>query len=244
MTQEIQTQLLEWAEAYETPAFIQQDPIQFPHRFSHKADIEISGLLTAWISFGNRKMICRKANELHEIMRQHPLEYVLSRAWENDFPPTDQKSFYRTCPKSQMHYLFTQLYDVYSHHEYLEDRLCSAYSGSPRERLCQWLQVSAKSPQKKLNMFLRWMIRRHSDVDFGIWNHFASSELIIPLDTHVCRMAHELQLIEKQSYSLNQAIRITQELDKVFPNDPCKGDFALFGYGIEHKDNHKGSTSK
>lgn len=235
MTPEIRARLLEWAQTYEAPEFIQQDPIQFPHRFTHSADIEISGLLTAWISFGNRKMICRKAEELHEIMRQQPLEYVLSEAWKADFPETCPDSFYRTCPKSQMHRLFSFLHQVYTQQDSLESLLLNSYSGTPRERLCQWLQVSTKSPQKKLNMFLRWMIRRDSAVDFGIWKGFHPRELIIPLDTHVCHMAFELQLISKQSYSLNQALRITQELAQVFPEDPCKGDFALFGYGIEHK---------
>lgn len=244
MTPETQARLLEWAASYETPDFIWQDPIQFPHRFTHHADMEISGLLTAWISFGNRKMICRKAEELHEIMQHQPLAYVLGRKWETDFPATCPDCFYRTCPKSQMHRLFSLLYETYTQHTSLEALLLNNYSGTPRERLCQWLQVSEKSPQKKLNMFLRWMIRRHSAVDFGIWTGFHPRELIIPLDTHVCRMACELNLIEKQSYSLNQALRITWELNRVFPEDPCKGDFALFGYGIEHKDDHKGSTSK
>lgn len=236
-------QLIEWAGTYETPDFITQDPIQFPHRFTHKADIEISALLTAWISFGNRKMICRKAEELHQIMQQAPLEYVLGKQWATDFPETDRQSFYRTCPKSQIHRLYSLLYDTYTRYDSLETLLRTAYTGSPRERLCHWLQVSDKSPQKKLNMFLRWMIRRSSSVDFGIWPSFHPRELIIPLDTHVCRMAYELHLIDRQSYSLKQALRITLALSRIFPDDPCKGDFALFGYGISHKD-HKGSTSK
>ena len=236
-------QLIEWADIHESKAFITDDPIQFPHRFDRRQDIEVAGLLTAWISFGNRKMICNKANELLDLMNNAPFEYVMSRKWESDFPPTDETSFYRTCPKKQIFLLFEHLYKAYENNSSLEVALQN-YAGSPRERLCQWLGVSTKSPQKKMNMYLRWMIRRNSPVDFGIWAQMDPKDLIIPLDTHVNRMAFELKLTDKTSYSLKQAIKITNALKDVFPEDPCKGDFALFGYGVEHSRHHNGSTSK
>lgn len=83
-------------------------------------------------------------------------------------------------------------------------------------------------------MFLRWMIRRDSAVDFGIWRRMSPADLIIPLDTHVCRVAFLLGLINKPSFSLSAARCITQALAEVFPGDPCLGDFALFGYGVNH----------
>ena len=86
-------------------------------------------------------------------------------------------------------------------------------------------------------MFLRWMIRTGSEVDFGIWTTFSPAELLIPLDTHVCRMAYELGLIEKPTFSLRNAQRITQVLAEAFPGDPCLGDFALFGFGINRAEN-------
>ena len=97
---------------------------------------------------------------------------------------------------------------------------------------CRLLGVSDKAPQKKLNMFLRWMIRRDSEVDFGIWTSFSPCDLLIPLDTHVCEVAHRLHLTRSKSYTLNNAKAITRALAEVFPDDPCLGDFALFGYGI------------
>ena len=100
------------------------------------------------------------------------------------------------------------------------------------EKLCSFLEVSAKSPQKKLNMFLRWMIRRDSAVDFGIWKSFDRKELIVPLDTHVCRVAHYFKLTDTETFSLKNARQITAALAEVFPDDPCLGDFALFGYDI------------
>ena len=235
MKKETKKQLIEWADHYETEAFITGDPIQFPHRFFHKQDIEIVSLLTAWISFGNRKMICQKAEELVSLLGKRPLEYVYSKKWETDFPANDNKSFYRTCPKKQMFWLFKKLYHVYEQHESLEEHLLSSIEGTPRERLCNWLGVSNKSPQKKLNMFLRWMVRKNSPVDFGLLTGMQARDLIIPLDTHVNRMAFELKMTDKETYSLQQALRITRSLNEVFPNDPCKGDFALFGYGVEHK---------
>ena len=234
MNPEIKRQLIEWAAYYESKSFITGDPIQFPHRFDRLQDIEIAGFLTAWISFGNRKMICQKADELLTLMKNAPFEYVMSKKWDSDFPSDDGKSFYRTCPKKQMFRLFEHLYMAYDNNSSLE-MILQNYAGSPRERLCQWLGVSTKSPQKKLNMFLRWMIRKDSPVDFGLWQQMQAKDLIIPLDTHVNRMAFELELTDKNTYSLKQAIKITESLKEIFPEDPCKGDFALFGYGVEHK---------
>ena len=178
MTEEIKRQLWEWAAAYHCAGFIQNDPVQFPHRYERKQDIEISGLLTAIMSFGNRKQILKKADELHRVMGASP------------------------------------------------------HAGNPMERLCAFLEVSAKSPQKKLNMFLRWMIRKGPEVDFGIWERFDCRDLIVPLDTHVCRVAYALGLTETETFSLKNARRITEALAEAFPDDPCLGDFALFGSGV------------
>lgn len=231
----VEKTLKEWADIYQTPAFILSDPIQFPHRYQQKQDIEISGLLTAMLSFGNRKMICRKCEELDQIMNHTPYQYLKSDSWRKDFPENKKESFYRTISFAQMHHYFSLLQETYNIFEDLESRL-KAEKGSPMQRICRWMDVSEKSPQKKLNMFLRWMIRKDSPVDFGIWSTFDPIDLIIPLDTHVNQMAYELELTTSKAYSLNNARKITEALRSIFPDDPCKGDFALFGYGIEkHK---------
>lgn len=219
------------AEIYHRAEFIASDPVQFPHRYTMKQDIEISGLLTAIMSFGNRKQILKKANELHELMGDSPYQYVLSCRWEKDFPAEATDSFYRMLSFSDFYGYFRRLYVAYLHYESLEDAL-NAYSGIPMERLCAFLEVSAKSPQKKLNMFLRWMIRRDSEVDFGIWKSFDCKDLIVPLDTHVCRVAHFLNLTDAETFSLKNARQITAALAEIFPGDPCLGDFALFGLGV------------
>lgn len=237
MTTEIETQLRQWAMEYHQPDFIAADPVQFPNRYrgGKQEDIEIIGLLTAVLSFGNRKMILRKVDELDELMNHAPLQYVLSRRWMNDFPSTDTSSFYRMVSYASFRTYFERLYPVYAAGRTLEDALLD-YPGIPMQQLCAFLGVSDRSPQKKLNMFLRWMIRPNSPIDFGCWTRMNPAELIIPLDTHVCRMAYQLGLTSTQTFSLTNAKRITDALETIFPGDPCYGDFALFGYGVNHKD--------
>lgn len=234
MTEDLKLQLLEWADTYHCTDFIENDPVQFPHRYTRKQDIEISGLLTAIMSFGNRKQILKKADELHVRMGDSPYQYVLSRKWEKDFPVADKSSFYRMLSYSDFNGYFRRLNEAYSSFDSLEDALL-VHPGSPMEKLCAFLEVSAKSPQKKLNMFLRWMIRTESEVDLGIWRSYSRQDLIIPLDTHVCRVAYALHLTETETFSLKNARRITDALAEVFPDDPCLGDFALFGYGVNNK---------
>ena len=216
---------------YHRADFIQSDPVQFPHRYTLKQDIEVSGLLTAIMSFGNRKQILKKADELHGLMGDSPYQYVLSCQWEKDFPSGATNSFYRMLSYADFYGYFRRLYIAYTQFESLEEALM-LYPGIPMEKLCAFLEVSAKSPQKKLNMFLRWMIRRDSEVDLGIWESFDRRDLIVPLDTHVCRVAHYFKLTDTETFSLKNDSLITAALATVFTDDPCLGDFALFGLGV------------
>lgn len=223
--------LRRYAVRYHNADFISADPVQFPHRYHLKADIEISGFLTAFLSFGARPQILKAAERLDGLMNGRPLEYVRSENWKKDF--CGEESFYRTVSRNKMAEIFFWLFTIYSKHESMEDALLREVAdGIPMQRLCRLFGVSDKAPQKKLNMFLRWMIRCDSEVDFGIWKNFSPCELIIPLDTHVSEMAYRLELTASKSYTLNNAKTITHALAEVFPEDPCLGDFALFGYGI------------
>ena len=145
----------------------------------------------------------------------------------SNFPSGVTNSFYRMLSYADFYGYFRRLYAAYTQFESLEETL-NAYSGIPMEKLCSFLEVSAKSPQKKLNMFLRWMIRRDSEVDLGVWESFDRKDLIVPLDTHVCRVAYYFKLTDTETFSLKNARRITAALAEVFPDDPCLGDFALF----------------
>ena len=225
--------LIEAANKYETADFIPKDPVQFPHRYKKKQDIEITGLVTALMSFGNRKQIICKADKLCFMMGKSPLEYVKGRGFEKDFSCNDNRSFYRMLSHANFREIFEKLYKVYTNAESMEDYVLS-FNGNAMEKMCAFLEVSPKSPQKKINMFLRWMVRRNSSVDFGLWEKFDSADLIIPLDTHVAHMAKVYGITEKEVYSLASAKRITNALSEVFPGDPVRGDFALFGVGVEN----------
>ena len=128
MTEKTRLQLLAWAREYHCAAFIQGDPVQFPHRYTQKQDIEISGLLTAIMSFGNRKQILKKADELHQLMGVSPYRYVLSCQWKEDFRPTDKSSFYRMLSHADFYTYFARLHAAYSQFDSLENALLG-YSG-------------------------------------------------------------------------------------------------------------------
>ena len=128
------------AEIYHCADFITSDPVQFPHRYTLKQDIEISGLLTAIMSFGNRKQILKKADELHRLMGDSPYQYVLSRQWEVDFPSGVTNSFYRMLSYADFYGYFRRLYAAYTQFESLEETL-NAYSGIPMEKLCSFLEA-------------------------------------------------------------------------------------------------------
>lgn len=234
ITENLKTRLIKAADKYEKPEFIKNDPIQFPHRFSSKCNIEISGLLTAIMSFGNRKQIIAKAELLHGMTGGNPHKFILTRSYEPCFPKDKAESFYRMMSYGTFRGIFDILYNVYSRFPDLESYLLTL-EGNPMERMCRLLGVSAKSPQKKINMFLRWMIRRNSPVDFGLWQNFSPAALIIPLDTHVVQMAKLTGITDSETYSLAAARKITETLSEVFPSDPVRGDFALFGTGVDDK---------
>lgn len=241
MNAETAQQLIAWAKHYNNRAlFLQNDPIQVPnlYRGGLLHDLEISAFLTAYLSFGNRKQIVKTAHRLDEMMNNSPYSYVRSSQWRKDFSETDTSSFYRTISHRDMNALFARLYDIYSLYETMEKAVLSVPRHFDENALfhktCHLFGVSDKSPQKKINMFLRWMVRTDGIVDFGVWRAFSPSELIIPLDTHVAQMAAKLGLTKSNTYSLKTAITITKALAEVFPGDPCRGDFALFGYGVEN----------
>lgn len=223
--------LIELAHQYHTADFIKSDPIQFPHAYDKLQDIEISGLLTAYISFGRRSMIIDAAHRLNKIMGHQPYTYVLSKQWETDFSNSD-KTFYRTLNHQKMAEMFVFLYSVYSQHESMEAWMINKSTGLPIDTLLDGLGLSKTSAQKKLNMFLRWMIRKDSPVDIGCWKQLHARDLIIPLDTHVHQMALELGITQSKTASFKTAQQITDYFKTIFPDDPCFGDFALFGFGV------------
>lgn len=232
-------QLIDWAGRYESPAFIVDDPIQFPRKHIGKR-AEISGFITSWLSFGNRKAIIKAADWLDKDFCDNPYCWVMTKQY--NFYYNDHRSFYRFLTYDDLYRLGKRLQRLYDNFERMEDMVITQSDKTPVEALSNYFKdingipdYSKGSACKRLCMFTRWMTRQNSPVDMGIWQRVNQADLIIPLDTHVHRMALELGLTNRKQADMKTAIKITNALKEIFPNDPVKGDFALFGYGVEHK---------
>lgn len=237
--------LKRWAEQYETADFINADPVQIPHRYDSRVNIEISAFVTAWIAWGSRKQIIQKADFIdREIFKGAPYHYIVGTDTQGTAPEWKQykgskENFYRTFTYADFHDLCARLFDVYSKFENMEKALQAQPGGRPLEQLQRLFgdvkgvpDMETKSVCKRLCMFLRWMCRHGSPVDFGLWTICDPRNLIIPLDTHVHKQALRLGLVKRRMPDLQTAIEITDRFAEVFPDDPAKGDFSLFGYGV------------
>ena len=239
--------LKRWAEQYETAEFIQSDPVQIPHRYDSRVNIEISAFVTAWIAWGSRKQIIQKADFIdREIFKGAPYHYIVGTDTQGAAPEWKQykgskENFYRTFTYADFYDLCARLFDVYSKFENMEKALKAQPGGRPLEQLQRLFgdvkgvpDMETKSGCKRLCMFLRWMCRHGSPVDFGLWTICDPRNLIIPLDTHVHKQALRLGLVKRRTPDLQTAIEITDRFAEIFPDDPTKGDFALFGYGVNN----------
>jgi len=236
---------------YNTISFIESDPISIPHLFSFKEDKEISGFLTATISWGFRKTILSNARQLVEMMDMAPASFI--RNFENSDLKPFRKFIHRTFNGEDCVFFLRSLQNIYLNYGGLEGCFVSG------EESCVWSRISAfrriflelPHPQrhekhvanplkgascKRIHMFLRWMVRDDQQgVDFGIWNTFSPSELICPLDVHTGNVARKLGLVSRKTNDRAAAEELTASLRKFDPADPVKYDFALFGLGVfEH----------
>lgn len=235
MEHDLKAKLAMWADKYNAPDFIPNDPVSFPHRFKEKQDIEISAFITAWIAYGNRKQILKKAEELHAEMNGKPLAFIINRGYA-DYRG-DRHSFYRFFKRDDVYQICERLNSIYTRFDDLEAAV-TATDSDPIAALqslfegINGIPYTRQSACKRLAMFVRWMVRQDGIVDFGIWSNFKQSELLIPLDTHVFNMAKKLGMTHRSSADRKAAEEITAHLREIWPDDPCKGDFALFGYGV------------
>jgi len=229
---------------YNRPAFIAEDPISIPHSFSRKEDIEISGFLTALISWGRRPAILKSAQKLMQLMDFAPYEFIRVTGF-----------VYRTFNASDLLFLIEALRHLYLEQGGLE-KVCETWfrktgtvkgliSGLRSELLkTSHLSRSEKhlaapekgSAAKRINMFLRWMVRRDDKgVDFGIWKGISPSALMIPLDVHSGNTSRKLGLLKRKQNDWKAVEELTEKLLKFDPLDPAKYDFALFGTGVYEK---------
>lgn len=252
------------AEEYNNPRYFQTDPIAFPKHFLQLTqggsagtqygsagavsgrcaasgrgeadcaageyvytlkDVEIAGLIAAHLAWGRRDMIVRDCNRAFDEMQWRPLEYVMRGEYR-----CGQESLHRTIRWSEFAAICGRMRVFYAANESVEPL-------TPDQIRVQIYGQSSnpKMANKKIHMFRRWMVRNDGIVDLGLWSHTSPADLIIPLDTHVHASALKLGITTRKSADITTALEITEFLKEAFPDDPCKGDFALFAYAAENK---------
>lgn len=269
------TKLEELAKKYEVESFIQDDPIQFPHRFmpschcegvngseghrlsfkyppkqslSDLNNVEIAAFIASLFAYGNRKVFVKKLDELFEIMGNEPYEYVLN------FTPKTLKGFnYRFAKDVDIIEVFTILNKLYKQNSGLKKLFQYGYKvdksiftmlqtvtdyfySNVKNKVGQGFYHLIPDPKnggamKRMNMFLRWMVRK-GPVDLGVWDFIPANELLIPLDVHVARISREMGLLQRSSNDFKAVLELSQNLKKICPQDPVKFDFSMFGLGI------------
>ena len=249
----IKIQLEKKVLVYNRPFFIDDDPISIPHRFTLQQDIEIAGFFSAILAWGNRKSILKSGSELMQRMDNHPYEFCIGHSSKelkqllgfkhrtfNDTDLLGLVAFFKrhyTVNKS-LESAFSQWMKtndltiesgligfhnyVFSEPDFFESRTRKHISTPSKKSAC-----------KRLNMYLRWMVRNdQKGVDFGIWKNIQPSQLVCPLDIHVSRVARQLGLLKRNQNDWESAIELTEALRILDPADPVKYDFALFSMGV------------
>ena len=251
MPDRIQSLLEQKVRQYNRPDFIPNDPIAIPHQFSQQADIEIAGFLAATFAWGNRTTILNKSRELLQLMDNAPHQFI------REHRERDLKKLlafkHRTFQFTDLLYFIQFLRHHYQLHTSLEsafdlDRLDMqsrliafhdyffSLPDAPERTRKHVASPLRGSTCKRLNMFLRWMVRKDKmGVDFGIWKKIKPAELICPVDVHVSRVARKLGLIERKQTDWATAFELTEALRGFDPHDPVKYDFALFSLGVNEK---------
>ncbi|MCE3294957.1 MAG: hypothetical protein K0R65_671 [Crocinitomicaceae bacterium] len=232
------------AEEFNNPNFIESDPIQIPHRFSKREDIEITALIMATIAWGNRKSIISNGEKLLSLTGNQPHEFVMNYDASRDF-----KFVHRTFNEIDLDFFFRSLQRVYSDSSL--EQLFASHTDHPgqRGRIIHFREQFLKtehegrtekhianplkgSSAKRINMFLRWMCRQdNKGVDFGLWKSIPMSDLHLPLDVHTGNVARKLGILKRTQNDWSSVEEIQQTLVQLDPKDPVKYDFALFGLG-------------
>ncbi len=237
---------------YNNPKFIESDPIQIPHQFSLKEDIEIAAFLTATIAWGNRKMIINNAQKMMSLMGNSPYDFIINHK-EHHLDNFDG-FVHRTFNAIDIKYFIQSLKHIYLKYSGLENLFSSKFEKDLlQHRIHQFKNTFFEirhpsrtkkhisdplngSAAKRINMFLRWMVRQDATgVDFGIWNTITPSELSCPLDVHSGKVARKLGLLKRKQNDAKALEELDTNLRKLDSVDPVKYDFALFGLGVFEK---------
>ena len=236
------------AKKYETPDFIKNDPVQFVHKYKNKKDIEIAGFIASLVSYGSREQFIKKLNQLfNDIAQNEPYNFIQNFESEiiGDFN-------YRFGKPEDFISIFEIMKNLYSESEGLEDLFKHGYEQEKMfETVVDYFYARANKnagqgfyhmipnphnggAMKRMCMYLRWMIRK-STVDVGIWSFMKPSELYIPLDVHVGKISRQMGLLTRKANDFKSVIELTNNLKKFDAQDPIKYDFAMFGYGVNHR---------
>ncbi|RZK21845.1 MAG: TIGR02757 family protein [Hymenobacter sp.] len=245
--QELRALLDARADRYNQPAFLLKDPISIPHRFTQLPDIEISGLFAALLAWGQRPTILQKTAELLARMDDAPYQFITQH--QDEDLKRLLKFCHRTFCDTDLLYFVHWLRWFYGEHNSLEEAFLAGTT--MRERLINFHNLFFSLPDapartrkhvatparnsacKRLNMYLRWLVRRDDKgVDFGLWQRLSPADLICPIDVHVERQARLLGLLKRDKVDWPAAEELTANLRLLDPHDPVKYDFALFGEGV------------
>jgi len=249
---DLKKQLNALVKKYNQPNFIENDPISIPHRFSNLQDIEIIGFWVAMLAWGQRITIINKSNDLLELMDNSPYDFIMNHQesdlkrflnWKHrTFQPTDTlyfldffKRYYQE--NESLETAFSQF--LKPKDETVENALIGFnqlffnHENAPKRTQKHIATPARKSTCKRLNMFLRWMVRQdESGVDFGLWKSIKTNQLLMPLDVHVDRVGRHFGLIERKQTDWKTVLELTENLKQFDANDPVKYDYALFGLGV------------
>ena len=248
---ELKEMLDHYHDRFNRSSFIEKDPVSIPHLFSKKEDIEISGLITATISWGNRAAILKSANKMMQLMDFSPFDFVMNHT-KSDLKQLNA-FVHRTFNGIDLIFFIQSLQSLYLKYGGLEQSFSMDDSKNAdlslrihqfRKRFFETRHMSRSekhvsdplknSSAKRICMFLRWMVRKdRRNVDFGIWHTVKANELYLPLDVHTGNIGRKLGLLNRRQNDWKAVMEITGNLKKLDSNDPVKYDYALFGMGIE-----------
>lgn len=250
--EELKFFLDEKVELYNNPNFIESDPIQIPHLFSLREDVEIAGFLSATIAWGNRKMIIKNSHRMIQLMGNSPYDFVMSHQ-EHQLEEL-QNFVHRTFNGQDFISFIKGLQHIYKNHGGLEKVFHTHQEENSMQKSIHEFKKTFfeidhqyrtrkhisdplnNSAAKRINMFLRWMVRQdNKGVDLGIWKNIAPSLLSCPLDVHSGNVARKLGLLTRRQNDAKALAELDKNLRQLDANDPVKYDFALFGLGVfEH----------
>lgn len=251
MTNDLKQRLDSLADRYNTPSFVDNDPVQFPRRFSDLRDIEISALLTSTIAWGRRSMILSNAEKIESILWHEPYHFIT----EGDIDAISDANIHRTFFGRHLRYFLRGLRELYHRYGSLENfavTIGATTSNAPSWLIAERLNAlmsdantlspiegptrclpdkPEKSALKRFNMALRWLVRNDGIVDIGCWSALKPSQLFIPLDVHSANTSRTLGLLERKQNDRRAVEDLTTVLRSMRPDDPTIYDFALFGAG-------------